>query len=226
MLRVKVKPVPAGKSVEWLKYEFTDETPSSAVVALQWEKLIIPFMIDVDVAGAQLASFRKELRSEKGFNWEAWAQAAQYCAQNKANLDEALLWTDTAASVNFGGSKSFQAWSTKAMVLDALGRSTEAADVMKKALPYGEIFDLHQYARQLIAQKKAREALDVFKMNYEKHPDVYTTNMGLTRGYSAMGDYKKALTYAQKALVQAPNQPNKVAVENAIKSLQEGKDFN
>ena len=71
VLRVKVKPVAADKSVEWLKYEFTDQTPSSAVVALEWEKLVIPFKIEVDVVGTQLASFRKELRSEKGFNWEA-----------------------------------------------------------------------------------------------------------------------------------------------------------
>src|ERR1700761_5140450 len=44
-LRVKVKPVTADKSVEWLKYEFTNETPNSAVVALEWEKLVIPFKI-------------------------------------------------------------------------------------------------------------------------------------------------------------------------------------
>src|SRR5580704_1993289 len=77
-LRVKVKPIPADKSVEWLKYEFADETPSSAVVQLQWEKLVIPFKIDVDVVNTQLASFRRELRSEKGFTWEAWDQAAQF----------------------------------------------------------------------------------------------------------------------------------------------------
>jgi Flp pilus assembly protein TadD len=110
--------------------------------------------------------------------------------------------------------------------LDALGRTTESADVMKKALPYGEMGELHQYARQLIGQKKSKEAFQVFKTNYDKHPDIYTTNMGMARGYSAVGDYKKALTYAQKAQVQAPNQPNKVAVANAIKTLQDGKDFN
>src|SRR5579872_245612 len=129
VLRVKVKPVPADKSVEWLKYEFTDETPSSATVALQWEKLVIPFKVEVDVPGTVIASFRRELRSEKGFNWEAWDQAAQYCAQNKTNLDEALMWTDTATSANFGGDRIFTAWSTKASVLEALGRSQDATDV-------------------------------------------------------------------------------------------------
>src|SRR6201996_3282794 len=92
VLRVKVKPVHVDNSVEWLKYEFTDQAPSSAVIALEWEKTVIPFKVDVDVEGAQIAWFRKELRSEKGFNWESWAQAAQYCATNKVNLDEASLW--------------------------------------------------------------------------------------------------------------------------------------
>src|SRR6478752_4777720 len=40
-LRVKVKPVATDKSIEWLKYEFMNETPNSADIALEWEKLVI-----------------------------------------------------------------------------------------------------------------------------------------------------------------------------------------
>src|SRR5690606_19062220 len=47
-LRVKVKPRPLDKSVEWLKYEFSDQTSNSALLSLQWEKLSIPFKIEVD----------------------------------------------------------------------------------------------------------------------------------------------------------------------------------
>jgi hypothetical protein len=112
-LRVKVKPVAADKSVEWLRYEFADQGPASAVVQLEWEKLVIPFKIEVDVVANQLASFRKELRSNKGFTWENWNQAALYCAQNKVNLEEALTWANQAISPNFGGGQSFAAWKTK-----------------------------------------------------------------------------------------------------------------
>src|ERR1700761_2435734 len=226
VLRIKVKPVTADKSVEWLKYEFVDQTPSSAVVQLQWEKLIIPFKVETDVVANQLASFRRELRSEKGFNWESWDQAAAYCAQNKTNLNEALLWADTATSVNFGGSQSFQAWSTKAAILDSLGRSNEAIEVMKKALPYGDMNQLYFYGRTLAINKKGKEAFEVFKIDYDKHPDQFFTNVGMARGDSAIGDYKKALTYAQKALPQAPGKPNKDTVERMIKNLQDGKDVN
>jgi tetratricopeptide (TPR) repeat protein len=225
-LRVKVKPLHAEGSVEWLKYEFINQNDNSATVALEWEKLIIPFKIDVDVVSAQVGSFRNELRTSKGFTWESWAQAAQWCAQNNANLDEALLWADSATSTTFGGDRSFQAWAGKSEVLDKLGRSSEAVAIMKKALPLGSKFELHQYARQLILQKKPQDALEVFKANYDKNPNEFTTNMGMARGYSATGNYKKALEFAQKAIVQAPDPLNKSNIEKAVKTLQEGKDFN
>lgn len=48
----------------------------------------------------------------------------------------------------------------------------------------------------------------------------------MARGYSAIGDFKKALTYAQKALPQAPNKINKDNLENLVEKLKEGKDIN
>jgi len=226
VLRVKVKPAVLEKSVEWLKYEFTDQKANSAIVSLQWEKLAIPFKIEVDLAKTQIESFRRELETDKGFTFESWSQAAQWCVNNNTNLDEALLWADSATSVNFGGDRSFQAWSTKALVLDKLNRTNESVEIMQKALPYGDLNELHQYARQLLSLKKYDEAFNVFKTNYDKHPNVFTTNMGMARGYSGLGNYKKALEYAQKAQSQAPDATNKANVEKVISTLKAGKDIN
>ena len=44
-LRVTVKPVPLDKSVEWLKYEFVEHGEKHCVVAMQWEKVSVPFKI-------------------------------------------------------------------------------------------------------------------------------------------------------------------------------------
>jgi len=129
-------------------------------------------------------------------------------------------------ALTFGGDHSFQAWSTKAGIMTKMGKATEADAALKKALPYASMNELHQYGRSLIAQKKAKEALDVFKMNFDKNPNQFTTLMGLTRGYSANGDYKTALKYAQQALPVAPAGANKTNVENMIKTLQDGKDVN
>lgn len=225
-LRVKVKPQPLDKSVEWLKYEFLNETENSASVALQWEKLAVSFKIEVDYINDQLQSFRNELRTDKGFIWQSWDQAAQWCAQRGVNLDEALLWADSAISPGFGGDKSFQAWSTKAQVLQKMGKGEEAAAVMQKALPFGGMNDVHQYGRQLQGMKLNKMAFDVFKSNYDKYPSQFTTTMGLMRGYAGIGDTKNALKYAQLALPLAPNQQNKTFVEGIIQKLKEGKDIN
>ncbi len=63
-------------------------------------------------------------------------------------------------------------------------------------------------------------------MNHIKNPNSFTTLVGLTRGYSASGDYKNALKYAKAALPLAPNPQNKTCIEDAIKKLEQGKDIN
>ncbi len=225
-LRIKVKPVTLDKSTEWLKYEFMNQTENKATVALQWEKLMIPFTVEVDYIKDQLESFRRELRSDKGFVWESWDQAAQWCVQQNVNLEQALQWSDSATGNSFGGDRSFLAWSTKAQVLKKLGRTAEADAVMKKALPLGSILEIHQYGRQLLGLKSYKEALEVFKTNFAKNPNQFTTLMGLTRGYSANGDFKSALKYANMALHLAPDAQNKTNVQSIIDKLKAGKDVN
>lgn len=226
VLRVKVKNVPLTNSVEWLKYEFSNQTENSATISLQWEKQSIPFKVEVDYINDQIASFRKELRSERGFFWLAWNQAAQWALQHNTNLEEALLWADSASGRSFGGSQLFQPHATKAQILYKLGRTTEGDAVMQEALPLASMLDLHQYARSLLLQKKNKEALEVFKTNYKKNPNQFTTLVGLARGYSANGDYKNALKYAKQALPLAPDAVNKTSVENSIKKLEAGQDMN
>ncbi|NCU05989.1 MAG: DUF2911 domain-containing protein [Chitinophagaceae bacterium] len=225
-LRVPVKAVTLNQSVEWLKYEFMNESEAGATVALQWEKQMFPFRIETDYVKEQLASFRKELRTEKGFIWQSWNQAATWCLQRNTNLEEALLWADSASSRSFGGDRVFGTWTIKAQILEKLGRSEEATAIMKKAMSFGNMQDLHQYGRQLLQLKKNKEALEVFKQNYEKNPGQFTSTVGLLRGYSANGDYKNALKYANLALPLAPDEQNKKSIEAMITKLKEGKDVN
>jgi hypothetical protein len=228
VLRVKVKPVALDKSVERLQYEFTDQTENSATIALQWEKLSIPFKVEVDYVKTQLESFRRELRSEKNFNpgWQSFVQAAQFTADRNVDLEEGLKWADAAISTPFVGQPNFITLSTKANILSKLGRNGDADSIMKQALPMGTMQELHAYARQLLQQKKQKDALEVFQMNYKKNPSQFTTLVGLTRGYSANGDYKNALKYAQLALPLSPPGANKTNVENMIEKLKKGQDVN
>jgi len=227
-LRVKVKPAPLDKNVEWLKYEFTNETENSATIALQWEKLSIPFKVEVDYVKTQLEAFRKELRSEKSFNpgWQSFQQAAQFTADRNVDLEEGLQWANRAISEPFVGQPNFVTLSTKATILTKLGRTAQADSLMKQALPMGTMQQLHAYARQLLQQKKNKDALEVFQINYKKNPNQFTTLVGLTRGYSANGDYKSALKYAEMALPLSPPGANKTNLESMIDKLKKGQDVN
>lgn len=225
-LRVDVKNVPLSESVERLKYEFMDQTNNSATVNLIWEKLKIPFKVEVDLNKTQLESFRRELRTDKGFRSDAWVEAVTYCVQNNINLQEALQWSDYAINAVFVGQKNFKTLSTKASVLNKLGRNAEADALMKEAMPLATMQELHNYGRQMLAAKKPAAALEAFKLNAQKNPNIFTTNMGLMRGYSATGDFKNALKYAKAAQLQAPDKANKDNLERFIPMLEAGKDIN
>ncbi|HZZ75245.1 MAG TPA: hypothetical protein VFE04_04925, partial [Puia sp.] len=193
---------------------------------LQWEKLVIPFRIDVDLKKTQLESFRRELRGDKALpgSWQAWNQAAAYCAANNINLEEGLMWADSSLSPIFGGAGNFTAWQTKAAILDSMGRKEEAAEVMKKAMPLMDMIQGYTYAYSMIPTNR-KEAFEIFKMVYDKYPNTLFSNIGMASGYSAFGDYKKALPFAQKALLQAKG-GNKAEIEKNIRDLQNGRDMN
>ncbi len=223
-LRVRVKNEILDKSVEWLKYEFTDETPNSAVIALTWEKRRIPFKIEADVQKLQIASFKSELKTTRPFY--DFMSAANYCVRNNIELEQALAWIDRGIYFRIMGVKNFQTLSTKAAVLLKMNRIDEAKKIMEEAIPFGTVQEVHFYARTLLNQKQVQEAVKVFKMNYEKFPNVYTTNVGLGRAYSATGDFKKALVYIKAALRLAPDEGNKSSVSAMIKKLEGGTDIN
>jgi tetratricopeptide (TPR) repeat protein len=227
MLRVKVKPRSIQNSVEFLKYEFEGQTPNSAVVTLSWEKLAISFKVEVDYLKQQFEAFVTQSQNPTGFTSEGLTVAANWALQNNYQLDKALEWAELASGPNFPGNPtSFAALSTRASILDKLGKADESTAILKKALPLGNINQLQQLGRQLITAKKPKLAIEVFQFNYNKNPDQFITLVGMARGLSAMGDASKALEYANKALPLAPNDANKQAVQGMIEKLKLGKDIN
>lgn len=225
-LRVTVKHRALENSVEWLKYEFIEQAENSAVLALMWEKRLIPINIEADINAIQLAHFKSELRTKPGFTWQAFVQAANFCLQNNIELEQGLAWADEAITARYVGQRNFQTLTTKADVLAALGRNPEAEKLIDEALPMGSITELHQYGRRMIAMKNPARALKIFQLNYKKNPNVFTTNVGLGRAYSANGDYKKAAAYLRAALKQSPDEANTASVSSMIRKLQQGKDAN
>lgn len=214
---------------EYLTYEFLDRKGDRATVALEWEELRVPFTLTVDdTASLYVENLRNELRGAAGFSWQNWVAAAQYCVQQDSNLEEALKWAENGVSMPFVGQANFATLSTKAQVLEKLGRAGEAAEVMAKALdlPGAQPVEIHMYGRRLLAEGRTKDALAVFQRNQKRFGDAWPVHVGLARGYSAMGDYKTALKHAEIAVGQAPDPLNRKNLEEALQKLRQGKDMN
>ena len=229
-LRVPVTPEKAPYH-EWLTFSFRDRELDHCTAVLNWEELAIPFSLRVeDLTTHYLAQIRAELSNSPGFMWQNWVTAAQYCLQAQTNLEEALTWAEMAVSGTFVGEANFTTLSTKAAVLNALGREAEGAEVMTAAIahPTATVLQIHQYGRQLLAQGKTDEAVAVFELNAARHPDTWPVHVGLARGYSAQGQYKKALKHAKLAQQNVPEGDalNAGSVAAMIEKLQRNEDVN
>ena len=206
-LRVETQPADAPYT-EWLTYGFDERKANSALAYLQWENKRVPLRIGVpDVNELYVGIIRNELRGNIGFDHRNIMAAAQFCARNKINLEEALTWADQAISQPFIGQEEFATLRTKAIVLEAMNRNSEAEVVMAKAInhPTASVTEVHQYGRSLLAEGKTAKALEVFKLNRQRHPeDTFTTYVGLARGYSAAGDKKNAIRNWELAIRNIP----------------------
>jgi len=223
-LRVNVKPVALDKSVEWLRYEFIDHKEKSCVVAMQWEKLSVPFKIEVDVDNIVIARLREQATSQKQFNSTNMIQASSWCFGKNINLEEALVWAQRAVT-GFQGQKSYPSMRNLAVGYEKLNRLQQADSVMNEALAMANANQYAGYGRALITQKRNDKSLEIMNAAKTKFGDVFAVNNGMSFAYSAKGDFKKALEHAEKALTLA-NEQQKTAINANIAKLKEGKDIN
>ncbi|MEJ0057643.1 MAG: DUF2911 domain-containing protein [Bacteroidota bacterium] len=133
-LRVNTTPQD-GAYTEYLTFGFDERKPNSAIAFVQWENKKVPFKIEVpNVNDIYVTQMRNSLRSSTGFDTRNFSTAAQFCAQNKINLEEALVWANNGADPAMGGVADFNSLSTKANVLKALNREAEASTIMDQAI--------------------------------------------------------------------------------------------
>ena len=221
----------AAPYTEFLTYGFDDRRLESAVAFLQWEKQRVALKIDVPNSKQLFVDqMRRDLLGWPGFNYQNWQNAAQFCADNTINLDEALVWAEKAISEPFRnaaqGRKDFFTLKTKAAVLRAMKRDADADRVMDEAVAMSDapVMGIHQYGTSLIAAGNKEKAMAIFRMNRERHPDeMFVTYVGLARGYTALGDTSNAIANWEIALKNIPEsqKPNLPAYEQALKALKE-----
>lgn len=123
-LRIQVKPRPASAPVERMRFTFEDVTDNAANVVLAWEKLEVPFAVEVDTPKLAAAAAGAAL------GWQTPFQAAGWCIQNDTCLEDAARWLDASIALtpNFANQRA------KALLLAKKNDHKGAASWGEKAL--------------------------------------------------------------------------------------------
>jgi len=223
-LRVEVPVLKLQESVEWLKYEFSDQTEDSAVLSLQWEMVKIPFAVAVDLPKLQVESFRREFNSGNFYRyWQNMQTAAEYCLVNNINLEEGLSWAERSINTFFGES-NFLTLSTYAGLVEKMNRKHEADSVMRKALPMGTPVQLLMYGSNLNKMKKHKEAFDIFEINYNRNPKDTYAFLGMMMGHYFLGNKKEAIKFGELGKKSTSDTGFKSYFDNVIADINAGKE--
>jgi len=128
-LRFKVKPQ-EGQMRERLLFLIADFTMDEAVIALEWEKIRIPFTVKLDTEKQAMESIQKTLAQE----WRPFANSARYILEYGSDLDLALSYINTSISIS---DEWFNNW-IKAQILAKKGDKKEALKFAQRAKELGD----------------------------------------------------------------------------------------
>jgi Protein of unknown function (DUF2911) len=132
-LRVKAKPEWVAENQEWLSYSIPVVTPNSAKVVLRWEKVAVPFTVEVPNVEAVWRAKADAMIAADPTNWRLPQQVASAYA-NETRWDDAIAWIDKSIQVQ----ETFENLRSKSNILFAAGRKDEAFKVGDLAVAKGK----------------------------------------------------------------------------------------
>jgi tetratricopeptide (TPR) repeat protein len=200
---------------EMLTYDFINSTKTSSELVLNWEKKQFPVKIEFDVDKIVMENAEAELKSAKGFGWQAYASAANYAVQNKTNYEQALKWADQAVAIN----NSFATLSVKSNVLRGMGKTEEADKIMNDAIPIATENELNLYGYQLMNNGQVDKAIEILTLNTKRFPKTANCFDSLGEAYATKGDSKNAIMNFKKSLSLNPPANVRANSEKFLKQL-------
>lgn len=198
-LRVTVKPRQI-ENHEALTYEFDDPQMNSVLIQMLWERVAVPFKIEVDTPEITERSLRNQLRGRGQFEWSPWEEAASYLLENHLSAEQAEKWAEQSISVE----DRMENEVTKARALTALGKTDEAGKTREKAVGMATQAQVHSYARTLQGRGLYAEALELFQMNVKRDPKTWVAHNEAARLAVAKGDFDTAVKEMSMALADSP----------------------
>lgn len=132
-LRVKTKPQQVSENQEWLLYTFDPVSENSTTVNIRWEKVRVPFTVEVKDVKALWRTKADAVMAANPTNELLPLQAASTYANDK-NWDEALKLVDQSIKIK----ETFRNLASKTNLLWAAGRKEEALKVADQAIAKGK----------------------------------------------------------------------------------------
>jgi hypothetical protein len=132
-LRVKTKLQPVSENEESLIYTFDPVSENSATVNIRWEKVRVPFTVEVKDVKALWRAKAEAVIAANPTNEALPLQVAQTYANDK-NWDEALKFVDQSIKVK----ETFRNLSAKANILWAAGKKEDALKIGDAAIAKGK----------------------------------------------------------------------------------------
>ena len=157
-LRIQVKAQP-HELTEWMEFSLPDIAVDKATVALDWEKLRVPFEIQVETIERALANARAAMASLAPDDHQTAFRAASFAFQNNVAPDEARQWMDKSISIK-------ETWLNLRVKADMLAKEGKTADAIKfgeKAIAVGKkdtdtpADEIAKIEKQVAEWKKAKK---------------------------------------------------------------------
>lgn len=197
---------------------YTLEEPGNGSVAptLRWEKLAVPFTVEVDYKQVVVDSLRQQLRGLGRFFWQPWAQAAAWCAGNDVNLAEAADWAQQSIAIN----ENFTNLRLKATLLEKQGDAANAGSLRRRAFELATEPDMNTYGYQLLGEGKVDSAIVVFQKNVKDYPRSWNVYDSLGEAYALKGDKRKARELYGRALAMTKDPAQQQRISGILAGLQ------
>ncbi len=132
-LRVKVKPEWVADNQEWLEYSIPVVGPNSAQVVLRWEKIRVPFTVEVPNVEAVWRAKAEAAVAANPSDWNTPLSVAGAYA-DAGKWDEALNWSERSIKAQ----ENYDTLRTRAILLFRAGRSEDGAKAADLAIARGK----------------------------------------------------------------------------------------
>ena len=154
-LRVRVKAQP-HEFTEWMELSLPDIAVDKATVALDWEKLRVPFEIQVETIDHALTNARAAMASLAPDDNQTAYRCASFAFQNNVAPDEARQWVDKSISIK----ETWLNLRLKADMLAKEGKTAEAIQFAEKSIAVGKqdapADEIAKIEKQVAEWKKAK----------------------------------------------------------------------